>query len=136
MESIYWLVAGFVSSLILIMFAQGKPERIQTNIFGIALVIAAFVYVGFALLFAGSIWLLIELLGVLVYGGFYFFSIRYGLKVLIYGWLLHPVWDVSLHLIGVGSEFAPGWYATMCISFDLTVAAYLIWLQRRTYRFS
>ncbi|MFY8275416.1 hypothetical protein AAEU32_14925 [Pseudoalteromonas sp. SSDWG2] len=38
------------------------------------------------------------------------------------GWLLHPVWDVGLHLIVQDGQFAPLWYVYLCISFDVVVA--------------
>lgn len=40
-------------------------------------------------------------------------------------WAAHPLWDVGLHLLGGGRDFAPAWYAIACISFDGVVALYL-----------
>ncbi|TKB43139.1 DUF6010 family protein [Thalassotalea mangrovi] len=43
------------------------------------------------------------------------------------GWLLHPVWDIGLHLQGPGWHIVPPWYAVACVSFDILVAIYIVW---------
>ena len=35
---------------------------------------------------------------------------------------MHPIWDVALHYTGPGRAFAPAWYTTSCLTFDLMVA--------------
>ncbi|WP_415885311.1 DUF6010 family protein [Neptuniibacter sp. QD37_6] len=125
-DTILWLIFGLAGAGLLIKFAQGREEQEQINIFGIALVVAALIYIGFAVFYSASTtWLFIEAIGVLVYGSFYLLAKRFGLHFLALGWLMHPVWDGGLHLVGAGGHFAPEWYAVMCISFDLVVAAYL-----------
>ncbi|WP_415904135.1 DUF6010 family protein [Neptuniibacter sp. QD48_55] len=129
MEHVYtilWLIFGLTGGGLLIKFAKGRTEQEQINIFGIALVIAALIYIGFAVLYgASTTWLFIETVGVLIYGSSYLLAKHFGLHFLALGWLLHPVWDVGLHLVGAGGHFAPEWYAVMCISFDLVAAVYL-----------
>ncbi|WP_341503687.1 DUF6010 family protein [Gallaecimonas sp. GXIMD4217] len=129
MEVIFWLVAGVIGSAALIRFARQKPPESRLNIFGYALIIASLIYVGFAALDSNLSWVGIESVGVLIYGVFFILSKSRGMYLLALGWLLHPVWDTVLHLFGVGSSFAPDWYATMCISFDITVACYLLAVQ-------
>ncbi|WP_415894867.1 DUF6010 family protein [Neptuniibacter sp. PT34_22] len=125
-DTILWLIFGLAGGGLLIKFAKGRAEQEQINIFGIALMIAALIYIGFAVIYgASSTWLIIETVGVLVYGSFYLLAKRFGLHFLALGWLLHPLWDVCLHLLGAGGHFAPEWYAVMCITFDLVVAVYL-----------
>ena len=48
-----------------------------------------------------------------------------GIIWLSLGWLLHPVWDIAVHLFGPGHEVAPAGYAVACVSFDIAVAVYL-----------
>jgi len=70
-----------------------------------ALVMAATIYVPFAM---GHIaWVLIETAGILVYGGFAWAGKHHSPYWLCAGWLLHPVWDVALHLLGPGKSIAP-----------------------------
>lgn len=132
MEVALWLAVGFVASAALIKFAHHQSFKTRLNLLGSALIIASLIYVGFAALNSNFIWMGIELLGVLVYATFFYLAKRYGLLLLAFGWALHPVWDTVLHLFGAGASFAPQWYAIMCISFDITVAAYLV-VQARTY---
>lgn len=126
MEVIFWLVVGVISSAVLLKFVHHKSPESRLNILGYALIIAALIYVLFAFIGSNLTWIGIESLGVLVYGVFFVLSKNRGLYLLALGWLLHPVWDVGLHLFGSGVSFAPEWYVIMCISFDITVACYLL----------
>ncbi|SDK51968.1 DUF6010 family protein [Microbulbifer yueqingensis] len=126
MEVVFWLVAGVIGSAVLVKFAHNKSPESRLNILGCALIIASFVYLGFSVLASNLIWVGIESAGVLIYGAFFVLSKSRGVNLLALGWLLHPIWDVALHLFGVGSSFAPDWYAIMCISFDITVACYIV----------
>lgn len=125
MEVLFWLVMGFITSAALIKFVHHQSPGSRFNILGKALVIAALIYVLFAVLGSNPTWIGIELLGVLLYGVLFLLAKRRDRYLLALGWLLHPVWDVGLHLFGSGASFAPNWYVLMCISFDVTVACYL-----------
>lgn len=118
-----WLPAGIILAFVFIFLARAFDQR---KVFAIGLVVAAFIYVGFAVSGGASAgWIVVEVLGVALYG----FAAWLGLRVspwwLVIGWGAHPVWDVGLHLVGTGREFAPGWYAIICISFDTVVALYI-----------
>ncbi|ENM5727840.1 hypothetical protein V4V56_003857 [Vibrio mimicus] len=126
MEVIFWLTIGVIASAVLIKFVHHKSSESRLKILGYALIIAAFIYVLFAVLASNLVWIGIESLGVLLYGAFFVLSKSRSSYLLAVGWLLHPVWDVSLHLLGSGSIVAPEWYVIMCISFDITVACYLL----------
>lgn len=126
METIAWLGIGFVSSLLLIQFADKRTSHSRINVLGYALIIAAIIYMIFAVLDFNLVWFGIEFIGVLIYGTFFYLAKRFGLLFLAIGWALHPIWDVVLHLLNVEVDFAPEWYAVMCISFDITIAAYVI----------
>ena len=118
-----WLVLGLVLGTAFVFFARACGER---SVFAYGLVVAALIYVAFALFgSADSRWILIEVLGVLVYGVFAALGLFRSRQWLALGWSVHPVWDLGLQLIGGGSAFSPAWYAAACISFDLLVAAYI-----------
>lgn len=127
-----WLLLGFVLATPLLIYARSRGGKAELNILGIALVIAAIIYPGFAVVWGDSEWIIIELIGVPLYSLFYWLAFRQPLW-LAAGWLLHPLWDVLLHLNGPGNNIAPEWYATACISFDLLVATYIVVSLRRSH---
>lgn len=130
-----WLVLGIVLTIPLLLFAQRLKYRTLTLLFGRSLLVAALIYLGFAVLWGTSTWVVIELAGVAAYGLFYWLALRSSLIWLSFGWLLHPVWDLVLHMHGPGAHVAPHWYAVACLSFDVVVAGYILYRvikQRRT----
>lgn len=122
----FWLILGFVCGGMLLLYARAYSKRAEKQVLAIALVIAAMIYVGFAIMWGDVTWLVIELAGLPIYGIFAWRAIRYSQYYLLgIGWMLHPLWDVVLHLMGPGNIIAPEWYAIGCISFDLLVAGYI-----------
>lgn len=93
---------------------------------GSGLVIAALIYLSFALYYSDTQWLLIESAGVFAFGITYWLAVAYSPLWLAFGWGLHPMWDIFLHWLGPGTHIAPIWYAIACLSFDLAVAWYLV----------
>ena len=120
-----WLFIGVVASALLLKYVHNKPLAYRLNILGYSLVIAAVIYVLFAALDFSLTWLAIESVGLLLYGTFFLLSKRLGICFLALGWLLHPIWDVGLHILLSVESTAPSWYVVLCISFDITIASYL-----------
>ena len=58
--------------------------------------------------------MIIELIGIPIYGLFYWLAQRYSFYWLTAGWAAHSLWDTIT-----------------CISFDLFVAAYIVWITRK-----
>jgi hypothetical protein len=124
-----WLGLGLLTVIPLLGGVhQASLEKVH-QILGGFLILAALVYVGFALRLGDWTWLGIELSSVLIYGGFYGLARRFSPLWLALGWLLHPVWDL-FHFLGSGHQFAPDWYTIACISFDLAVATYIFYRVR------
>lgn len=92
---------------------------------GSALIVAAFIYVAFAMAAMESAWLLVEMAGVAVFGVFVALGAMKSPLWLAAGWFLHIFWDAGLHLM-TDAAFAPAWYVVACISFDLVLAAYIV----------
>jgi hypothetical protein len=116
------LVGGAVNGAGLIFVAIAIP-RFTRQILAAVLVVAALFYLWFALAAHTSVdWLAVELAGAGIYGYAAMRGVRGSAWWLVAGWALHPVWDVALHLVGPGASFAPAWYATSCLTYDLVVA--------------
>jgi len=126
MDYALWLLLGLVLGGILLIYARSYSRRGEVQVLANTLVIAAIIYVGFAIIWGNVIWFSIELAGLPIYGFFAWTAIRYAQYYLLgIGWMLHPIWDVALHLFGSGRLIAPEWYVVGCISFDLLVAGYI-----------
>jgi len=116
------LVGGAVNGAGLIFVAIAIP-RFTRQILAAVLVAAALFYLWFALAaHTSAAWLAVELAGAGIYGYAAMRGVRGSAWWLVAGWALHPVWDVALHLVGPGASFAPAWYATSCLTYDLVVA--------------
>ncbi len=135
MNYVIWVALGIFAVIPLLVFANRLKYNTMIKLLGRSLVAAAMIYVGFALAWGDNTWLVIEISGIIVYGLFYALSIKYNAIWLAFGWLLHPVWDVILHLFGPGTHVVPSWYAVACVSFDITVAAYIFYRMKvHTYQ--
>lgn len=129
MNSLIWFVVGLLAAVPLLLYAQRISQRATVKLLGWALVIAALVYVGFAMYEGDVFWLEIEGLGVIAYSLFYWQAVQrppHALLWLAAGWLLHPLWDVGLHLAGPARHVVPDWYAVACLAFDLAVGVYCL----------
>jgi hypothetical protein len=116
------LVGGAVNGAILTFVAIAVP-RFTRHVLAASLGVATTFYVGFALeAHASGAWLALELAGVGIYGYAAVRGVRGSAWWLVAGWALHPLWDVALHFAGAGSSFAPEWYTTSCLTWDLMVA--------------
>ena len=129
---VFWFVLGLVLGGIFIVVARRLGVPGERRLLAVGLVVAALIYVGFAVAWADAVWMMIELGGVVVFTGLAVLGLKRSALSLAVGWALHPAWDVGLHLVGAGAAFAPAWYTVACISFDLLVAAYVIARFRRT----
>ncbi len=128
MHTFFYLFIGLIALLPLIVYIEKQSKSPPWYLPQLALVVAAFIYLGFAFIWGSTFWLGVEALGVALYAMFIPLSTRYTLYWLALGWLLHPLWDLCLHLYGSGSHVVPHWYAIACVSFDLGMAAYIVYL--------
>lgn len=125
MVTILWLLLGLLGAIALIAIALIQPDY-EERVLAVGLTAAPLIYVGFALLGeANQSWLIAELIGVGIYGFFAVIGLWFSTWWLVLGWLAHPVWDVGLHFAGAGTAYTPVWYAIICLSLDLSIAAYL-----------
>ena len=121
------LLAGLVLALALVAWARPMSPTRATRVYATGLVVAALIYVAFAL--AGGAEareLAMEAIGVLLYGGLAWFGLRYWPPAIALGWAAHVAWDVLLHLDGSGAGYTPDFYPWVCVSFDLVLAAAIL----------
>lgn len=127
---IYEILIGIILAVISV-FAIAKIYPKKDHAFWRnGLVIAALVYVIFALLGGGLDYLPLEIGGLLLYGGFAYLSKKYALYWLAIGWALHIAWDIFLHS-GTATAFVPTWYPGICLGFDMVLAVYVFWVYAR-----
>ncbi len=106
------------------------PSR-ERRFYAVALGVAAFLYVVFAMRGGGLRWLGIETAGLVAFGLLAWRGVSgrrppaQSARWLAFGWLLHTVWDVLLHATG-GAPFVPPFYPMLCLAYDVIVAGYLI----------
>ncbi len=129
-NQLIWIIIGAVLAIVWLMIIR-RQTKANRNI-GIGLVIAALIYVGFALFGpAPSPWLFIEIIGVVIFAAFAWLGINRAAFWLAAGWAIHIAWDVGLHQIGTGQVFTPAWYPPLCIGFDTAVALGIMFNNKR-----
>jgi hypothetical protein len=118
------LIGSLIALAAVVLIRQSYPHHVA-DFWRLGLLVAALIYVAFALWGRAWSYLPVELAGVLAYGLFAWCSRRFTLLWLSFGWGLHIVWDVFLHS-GPQTTFVPSWYPGVCIGFDIIIAAYII----------
>ncbi len=121
------LGVGFALGVLLIVYARsGGPAR-EGPVFALGLVVAAMIYVGFALANGAPVRsLVLESLGVLPFGFLAWLGSRRSQLWLAVGWAAHVAWDLGLNAGARAPGFVPSWYPVVCTSFDLLVAGYIV----------
>ncbi len=128
-----WLILGLIAGAGYLAYAMLRGWRRELWIYATGLAVAAAIYLVFTLPTLDIAWFGIEAAGLVCYGLFAFVGWRVNPLALAAGWALHPAWDYLLHARGAGHQFVPEWYVYACISFDLLVAATIVYrvLQQR-----
>jgi hypothetical protein len=124
---------GAIAALLFVLAARLAGAKRELRIYAGGLVVAAVIYLGFALLNGGADRLGLELLGVLAFTAVAVLSLRVSPALVGAGWAAHVAWDVVLHG-GMPAPYVPGWYPTVCVGFDLLVAGYVLVSRRRWAR--
>lgn len=126
MLSVLWLALGLLLGVGFVRFARRKGTEGELFVFAVGLVVAALIYVGFAILGGETRWTVVEAAGAALFGLLALAGLRVWSLLIAMGWAAHVVWDVGLHLVTPRS-FVGAWYPTLCVSFDLVVAGYVVW---------
>jgi hypothetical protein len=122
MLTFFWLSSGALLGALYATYGRSKP-RGSKAIFGWGLIVAAAAY--FVFLADASdlaFWVILESIGLALFGAIAFLGMNGSSWWLAAGWAAHPAWDVGLRHFGTDAG-APTWYALGCVSFDWVVAA-------------
>ncbi|HEX8253625.1 MAG TPA: DUF6010 family protein [Thermoanaerobaculia bacterium] len=122
-DAVQLLIGGAINGSILVLLALAAPRLTKQILFAV-LVFAAVMYVVFTVgTEDASLWMLVEIAGIALYGAMGWRGLNGSPWWLVAGWVAHPVWDIALHFIGPGHTFAPVDYTIPCLTYDLAVAA-------------
>lgn len=127
MGTLVYLLIGFVVAVVSVFVIRKLYPTKEVRVWGLGLVIAAAIYVAFALIGGAYNYLPMELGGVVLYGAFAWLAVKHNLLWLAAGWALHVGWDVWLHS-EEATAFVPPGYTDMCIGFDIAIAVYICWV--------
>lgn len=119
------ILAGAVLGGLFVLVARRRSTSGEVQLLAVGLVVAALIYVGFALDGADRRWLAIEAAGVAVFGGLAWLGLRASPWWLTLGWVTHVAWDIGLHL-DRAQGVVGAWYPLLCVGFDLVVAGFLL----------
>lgn len=109
------------AALALPYVAAARRSRRPSVLFAAGLIVAAAIYVVFALLATNWRDVMVESGGLLLFTAIAVAGLRWSPWFLAIGWLGHVGWDLLLHPVQI-SGYAPWWYPALCIGFDLFVA--------------
>lgn len=118
------LLIGAAMGWLFVALARRWRREVPLAAWG--LVLAALIYVGFALRTGspGPGWLGVEIAGLAIFGTVAWLGARVSVWFLAAGWGAHAGWDF-LHHLNQAPDFVPAWYPAWCGSLDLAVAALL-----------
>lgn len=116
-------VVGMAGSVAAI--AMARKLDAERKLFGWALVIAAFWYIGFGLFNGQTIAELApQFAAGAVFIGVAILGFQRSIAYIGIGWVLHIFWDYLGPLLG--EVAAPWWTAPVCLGFDVIVGGYLL----------
>jgi hypothetical protein len=125
---LFAILLGIALAIVFVLLARlrvGRHARSEPRVLAVGLVVAALIYVVFALVGHSQLrWHLVEVVGLVLFAFLAWWGVRREPIWLAVGWVLHVGWDLGLH--GTAETFVPGWYPAMCVGFDVFVAGYIL----------
>jgi hypothetical protein len=123
-QQMIFLVGGFALAVVFALILRLPLVRDASRRHAVALLVAALIYVAFAVAGGSAGGIAVEMMGVTAFGGIALLGYRRRSPALLaLGWALHPLWDVALHSSGAGLLYTPFGYPPLCVGFDLALAA-------------
>lgn len=124
---VYPLLKGSLLALVTIGMSLMLPEELVYPFFALLLSLAAGVYVGFAVVDTSGTEYILQWVVALGFVGLGLIGIWISPYFLAAGWILHAIWDL-LHHKHVLKTKTEEWYPPFCLSYDLVVAGFIIYL--------
>jgi hypothetical protein len=124
------LLIGVIACSVFILLARRMSARRELWLYAAGLVIAALIYLVFAVRGAPVSWLALELSGLVVFTLLAWLGLKISAWILAFGWAAHAAWDAILHKL-TDAAFVPAWYPLVCLGFDLLLAGYIVARIRR-----
>lgn len=132
MLTVIHLLLGALICAAFVFAVRRLAPRGEFRVYAAGLVVAALVYVVFAVAGgAPGAWLAVEFGGLVAFTFFALAGLRRSPLPLALGWAAHALWDLLLHADavthagGADAHFVPDWYRLLCAGFDFALAAYL-----------
>ncbi|WP_455221390.1 hypothetical protein [Kaarinaea lacus] len=122
--ALFLIVSGALLATGLLYLLKRFNHKSRLSISMLALLVAALIYVGLALLSHNILFVTIEIIGLVLFlfmiGLGYFYSFWF----IVMGWLMHVLWDIGLHPDQT-APYVPQWYPWLCVGFDIVMALYM-----------
>ncbi len=120
------IVIGAGLGLLLVAWARRRSVSRERRVYAVGLVVAAGLYVAFAVRSSDPAWIGLEVAGLAAFAFMAWLGYTRSRWWLTVGWLVHVIWDIGLH--GGGEPaFVPAWYPLLCAGFDPVVAGAAAW---------
>lgn len=122
------IIIGVSSALLLLLIIGFLNKLDKKIIYGLTLAAIGFLYVGFtwtkpSMAFLASAQAMLFLM-------ISYYGISKSLYILVIGYFLHGLWDISYSLWQDASLIPPS-YDLFCLSFDFTIGVYLLFLIKK-----
>ena len=124
-NTVFHISIGVILATLLLWILSRLSNKTRHFILFAGLMVAAFIYLLFALINFNLQWIFVESGGLTVFVIMSIIGLKKHPLFLGVGWLVHILWDVCLHTDPTTS-FIPSWYPMFCVGFDLVIACYLI----------
>ncbi len=129
MISVVFFFIGAIAASALAALVSTRGRKENARFWAAALVVAALIYIGFALRAPLGHLFLLESAGVVVYGFLAWLGVARSSWYLAIGWIGHVLWDMFQPVSS--KTFVPAWYPVSYAGFDTAVA---IWLATTLWR--
>jgi hypothetical protein len=137
MQKILWVIGGAAYVAVMIVVTRFVTRRLrrwlprmrEDIVYSVVLILTAVNYVVWARASSDPRDLTIEIAGAAAFSAMALAGLRWP-AVLAAGWLLHGVWDWSLHPMPE-TTWVPVWFPDLCVGFDFVLAAWIVVRERR-----
>ena len=123
------LVIGAVLALATGLLATVVRFDRDRAFYPVVTIVIAFLYALFAVLGESTQALALESLGGLVFLAAAVWGFKSSLWIVVAALAAHGLFDIG-HGIVISNPGVPGWYPQFCLTYDVTLAAYLAWQLR------